>query len=33
MDKILEIKKVTKKYKIYKSNLDRLKEVFFKKIS
>lgn len=31
MNKILEIKNITKIYKIYKSNLDRLKEVFFKK--
>ncbi|MBU3014236.1 ABC transporter ATP-binding protein [Poseidonibacter lekithochrous] len=30
MNKILEIKNITKIYKIYKSNLDRLKEVFFK---
>ena len=31
MNKILEIKNITKIYKIYKSYLDRLKEVFFKK--
>ncbi len=31
MKKILEVKNVTKIYKIYKSNFDRLKEVFTKK--
>ena len=31
MKKVLEVKNVTKIYKIYKSNFDRLKEVFFKK--
>ncbi len=31
MRKILEVKNVTKIYKIYKNNFDRLKEVFFKK--
>jgi len=27
----LEVKNITKKYKIYHSNIDRLKEIFFKK--
>ena len=31
MNKILEVKNVSKIYKIYKSNTDRLKEIFFKK--
>jgi len=31
MRKILEVKNITKVYKIYKSNIDRLKEVFTKK--
>jgi len=31
MNKILEIKNITKVYKIYKNNVDRLKEVFLKK--
>ena len=31
MKKILEVKNITKIYKIYKSNLDRLKELFLKK--
>ncbi|MFT5660596.1 MAG: lipopolysaccharide transport system ATP-binding protein [Sulfurimonas sp.] len=31
MRKILEVKNVTKIYKVYKSNIDRLKEVFLKK--
>ena len=31
MSKILEVKNITKTYKIYKSNFDRLKEVFTKK--
>ncbi|MEO1953868.1 MAG: ABC transporter ATP-binding protein [Campylobacterales bacterium] len=31
-NKILEVKNITKIYKIYKSNFDRLKEVFFSKI-
>jgi lipopolysaccharide transport system ATP-binding protein len=32
MRKLLELKNITKIYKIYKSNLDRLKEVFTKKV-
>jgi len=32
MKKILEVKNITKIYKIYKSNFDRLKEIFTKKI-
>ena len=32
MKKILEVKNITKIYKIYKSNLDRLKELFLNKI-
>jgi len=32
MRKILEVKNITKIYKIYKSNFDRLKEVFFRQI-
>lgn len=32
MAKVLEVKNITKIYKIYKSNFDRLKEVFTKKI-
>lgn len=32
MTKVLEVKNITKIYKIYKSNLDRLKEIFTKKI-
>ncbi|MEA2018710.1 MAG: ATP-binding cassette domain-containing protein, partial [Campylobacterota bacterium] len=31
MKKILEVKNITKIYKIYKSSLDRLKEVFTNK--
>src|SRR5574344_685345 len=31
MNKILEVKNVTKIYKVYKSNFDRLKELFLKK--
>jgi len=31
MQKVLEIKNITKKYKIYKNNIDRLKEIFLKK--
>lgn len=31
MNKILEVKDITKIYKIYKNNFDRLKEIFFKK--
>lgn len=31
MSKVLEVKNITKIYKVYKSNTDRLKEVFFKK--
>jgi lipopolysaccharide transport system ATP-binding protein len=31
LKKVLEVKDITKIYKIYKSNLDRLKEIFFKK--
>jgi len=31
MNKVLEVKNITKIYKIYKSNFDRLKEVFFKR--
>ncbi|WP_121628378.1 ABC transporter ATP-binding protein [Poseidonibacter antarcticus] len=31
MKKVLEVKNVTKIYKIYKSNFDRLKEIFLKK--
>ena len=31
MEKILEVKNITKIYKIYKNNFDRLKELFFKK--
>lgn len=31
MKKILEVKNITKIYKVYKSNLDRLKEIFFNK--
>jgi len=30
--KILEVKNITKIYKVYKSNFDRLKEIFFKKV-
>lgn len=29
--KVLEVKNITKIYKIYKNNIDRLKEIFFKK--
>lgn len=32
MNKILEVKNITKIYKVYKSNFDRLKELFFNKI-
>jgi len=32
MNKVLEVQNVSKKYKTYKSNFDRLKEVFFKKV-
>ena len=32
MQKVLEVKNITKIYKIYKSNTDRLKEIFSKKI-
>jgi len=32
MKKVLEVKNITKIYKIYKSNFDRLKEIFTKKI-
>lgn len=32
MNKILEVKNITKIYKIYKSNFERLKEIFTKKI-
>lgn len=32
MKKILEVKSITKIYKIYKSNFDRLKEIFTKKL-
>lgn len=31
MKKVLEVKNITKKYKIYKSSFDRLKEIFTKK--
>jgi len=31
MKKVLEVKNITKIYKIYKSNFDRLKEIFTKK--
>lgn len=31
MKKVLEVKNITKIYKIYKNNIDRLKEIFFKK--
>ena len=31
MQKVLEVKNITKIYKIYKSNTDRLKEIFFKR--
>src|SRR5574344_2422263 len=31
MNKILEVRNVTKIYKVYKSNFDRLKELFLKK--
>lgn len=31
MNKILEVRNVTKIYKVYKSNFDRLKEIFFNK--
>jgi len=31
MKRILEVKNITKIYKIYKNNFDRLKEIFFKK--
>ena len=31
MNKILEVKNITKVYKVYKSNFDRLKELFFNK--
>ncbi len=31
MKKVLEVKNITKTYKIYKSNFDRLKEIFLKK--
>lgn len=31
MKKVLEVKNITKIYKIYKSNFDRLKEIFFNK--
>jgi len=31
MKKILEVKNITKIYKIYSNNIDRLKEIFFKK--
>jgi len=32
MKKILEVKNITKVYKVYRSNIDRLKEIFIKKI-
>jgi len=31
MKKVLEVKNITKIYKIYKNNIDRIKEIFFKK--
>jgi len=31
MKKVLEVKNITKIYKVYKSNIDRLKEIFMKK--
>ena len=31
MSKVLEVKNITKVYKTYKNNIDRLKEIFFKK--
>ena len=31
MTKVLEVKNITKIYKVYKSNIDRLKEIFLKK--
>lgn len=31
MKKVLEVKNISKIYKIYKNNFDRLKEIFLKK--
>ncbi|MDD2358609.1 MAG: ABC transporter ATP-binding protein, partial [Thiovulaceae bacterium] len=32
MKKVLEVKNITKIYKIYKNNFDRIKEIFFKRV-